>query len=732
MLHNNLRFTDLGGGKSNLIFSLHLHTTYLLRYLPDFLSYTFDTYQATLGQGRKKVRRTLQKNLAELGLMCDELNQENLYHKLIEENTILQILQILERFFKSPKPSLENQPITSERIQSILNKVESHYAEKISLHELAQNEFISASYLSRIFKKQLGISFTQYLQEIRLKHALEDLVHTNQPIEQIAIKNGFTDVKSFRELTKRFYGLTPAAYRKKQQQSAKLENESLVKNNFDELDISKIVSALSFYSKQTTSDDIWQESDSEKILISPQSQPAPLPKSAKLLKIGQISELLKKNIQDMIQQTNQAIAFDYLVIQDFLTDEIILPEIKTDEHISTYLRYSDLDACLQFIQKIKKPLFIIISPWKEAEREKKREKLQLLFRHIQFHFDEDFCKDWKIVYDYSNEKKKNCTTIWEQQIKQLKEWCEPFNIDLSFGMFVQTSELRKEFANCSSYALFLKKNSALVDFYTCNIEPNEHLQESLLHQKYIQTDHAVKELEDAQKLLQCEQLTRPFYLMHWNTLTGNTRLTNGVFFRGALILKTSMTLEELAAGTGVWLNTELFHKYNPFHHLIDGLELFNYEELKRPAFFALSFKNRLQGTILAKDEHYLLTQTKTGYQLLLLNPNYLNPFLSLEDWLVAKQRKEFFLTIQALEQGLYQIKKFTFDYQNGAVYKQMAELSTRNGTDQEMIHYIQKMTRPKLEVFDEYIEENWSFYADLDINSVQLFELKRICDSHST
>lgn len=90
---------QLTGSKTNIIFSLQLHTTYLLRYLPDFLSYTFETYQATLGQGRKKVRQILQKNLAELGLMCNELNLDNPYQKLIEENTILQILQILERFF---------------------------------------------------------------------------------------------------------------------------------------------------------------------------------------------------------------------------------------------------------------------------------------------------------------------------------------------------------------------------------------------------------------------------------------------------------------------------------------------------------------------------------------------------------------------------------------------------------------------------------------------------------
>lgn len=725
IIHPNEYFS-LVGVEPNIVFSLSLHTSYLLQYLPDFFSYTFNTYEPTLGQGRKKMLHLLQKNLAELGLMCDELNHPTPYQRLTEENTMLHILQLLERFFKFPNPKKELQPITNERIQTILNYLESHYTEKISLHELADKEYISTSYLSRIFKKQLGISFTQYLQELRLKHALLDLIHTNQPIEQIALKNGFSDVKSFRELTKQIYGVAPITYRKNHQQPSEQEVVQEQKTSFDSPTITKIVSALSMYSKRTTVEDIWQESDSEKILITPQTDPKPVPEATKLLKIGQISELLKKSSQDMILQTNHEISFDYLVIQDFFTDDIILPDMKTDEHISTYLRYSDLDACLQFIQMIKKPLFLVLSPWKEEETAENMEKLQLLFRHIHVHFDDDFCRDWKIVYDYSQEQSQLQTQRWQRQLEQIRHHCRLIETNLSFGTYVQTEELTEQFLHKTTYARFLQEINPLIDFYTCNSEPNQKIQESLLHQKYIQTDDAVEELKTARQVLQKEQLLKPFYLMHWNTLTGNTRLTNGIFFRGALILKTAMTLGKYVAGTGVWLNTELFHKYDPFHQLIDGLELFNYEELKRPAYFALALKNRLQGTILAKAEHYVLTQTKTGYQLLLFNPNYLNPFLSLEDWLVAKQRKEFFVTIQGLEAGFYQIKKFTFDYQHGAVYRQMADLSTMNGADQEMIRYIRQMTHPQLEVFDESVEPTWSFYANLDINAIQLFELKKI------
>ena len=68
--------------------------------------------------------------------------------------------------------------------------------------------------LSRLFKRQTTISFYQYLQKIRLKHAYYDLIHTNMKIIDIALNHGFKNVKSFENVFKKEYHTTPTKYRK--------------------------------------------------------------------------------------------------------------------------------------------------------------------------------------------------------------------------------------------------------------------------------------------------------------------------------------------------------------------------------------------------------------------------------------------------------------------------------------------------------------------------------------
>ena len=53
--------------------------------------------------------------------------------------------------------------------------------------------------MTRYFKKQTGTTFYQYLQKIRLKHAYYDLMHTDMKIIDIALNNGFKNVKSFKK-----------------------------------------------------------------------------------------------------------------------------------------------------------------------------------------------------------------------------------------------------------------------------------------------------------------------------------------------------------------------------------------------------------------------------------------------------------------------------------------------------------------------------------------------------
>lgn len=95
----------------------------------------------------------------------------------------------------------------------LLTYVEDHYAEKLALEDLADYAQYNRTYVSTLFKQMVGINFHEYLTRVRFQHALNDLTYTKENLTDIALKNGFPDLKT---LTARFRSTllrTPAEYR---------------------------------------------------------------------------------------------------------------------------------------------------------------------------------------------------------------------------------------------------------------------------------------------------------------------------------------------------------------------------------------------------------------------------------------------------------------------------------------------------------------------------------------
>ncbi|MNI94463.1 Bifunctional transcriptional activator/DNA repair enzyme AdaA [compost metagenome] len=73
---------------------------------------------------------------------------------------------------------------------------------------------MAPTYFSRFFKKTTGETYHSYLTSIRLYHAHKDLLNRDASITDIALANGFANVKAFIEAFKKGYHATPAQYRK--------------------------------------------------------------------------------------------------------------------------------------------------------------------------------------------------------------------------------------------------------------------------------------------------------------------------------------------------------------------------------------------------------------------------------------------------------------------------------------------------------------------------------------
>ena len=98
-------------------------------------------------------------------------------------------------------------------IRLLLSYVEEHYAEKLSLEDLADYAQYNRTYVSTLFKQMVGINFHEYLTRVRFQHALNDLTYTNENLTDIALKNGFPDLKTLTSRFRSTFHRTPAQYR---------------------------------------------------------------------------------------------------------------------------------------------------------------------------------------------------------------------------------------------------------------------------------------------------------------------------------------------------------------------------------------------------------------------------------------------------------------------------------------------------------------------------------------
>lgn len=86
---------------------------------------------------------------------------------------------------------------------------------KFGLKEMSNQLGYSQIYLCRYFKKQMGITMTEYLNNVRLSHVVLSLQTTNIPITEICEELGFESYSYFSKLFKNKYGKPPSSYRKK-------------------------------------------------------------------------------------------------------------------------------------------------------------------------------------------------------------------------------------------------------------------------------------------------------------------------------------------------------------------------------------------------------------------------------------------------------------------------------------------------------------------------------------
>ena len=98
-------------------------------------------------------------------------------------------------------------------IRRVRAYIQDHYSEKITLTTAAEQVYISTAYLSRLFKQETGMNFTDYLTQVRIGEAKQQLKEESFSVQEIAQNTGFGNTQYFSRCFRKETGMTPTEYR---------------------------------------------------------------------------------------------------------------------------------------------------------------------------------------------------------------------------------------------------------------------------------------------------------------------------------------------------------------------------------------------------------------------------------------------------------------------------------------------------------------------------------------
>lgn len=151
--------------------------------------------------------------------MNEEYTLERDGWKFAVKTLLCQLILLIVRDFPKGE-TIENEKEIA-RLQSCIEYIGTNFAYHISLQECAGQMGFSPSYFSRYFKSHMGMTFQEYVKNLKIEKAKWLLISTDLPVLDISYQSGFSDIRTFNKIFKKTISESPSYYRKKYKKTEK-------------------------------------------------------------------------------------------------------------------------------------------------------------------------------------------------------------------------------------------------------------------------------------------------------------------------------------------------------------------------------------------------------------------------------------------------------------------------------------------------------------------------------
>lgn len=612
------------------------------------------------------------------------------------------------------------------RVHQIQNYIQSNYQSQISLNDLADRLYLSNAYLSKYVKKHLGLTFMEYLNNVRLFHAVDELLYTDKNMTRIALDNGFPTSAAFNKAFRDIHGEAPNAYRKRMRQ-VKIEQSKWEKDEDEgRYNLLKYIRYKEQKKEENEKNYVVCKADAKQIISR-----AAVWKRA--VNIGEAYALLQSQVQNQLLEICHETGMEYVRIWNLLSEETFFDENKTGRY-----NFRKLDLVLDFLadHRLKpyielgnKPGLFFQSPERAvtgnadspaaASYERFCEIIREFFMHLLNRYGAEEVESW--YFEFWNDPKLNMSKedgeyyiYFEAVYRTLKEILPDSRIGgAGFLLGYETQACREIFK-------IWNKRRVYPDFLSfCSFQYTAYTDGELLYaKKSIDGHYMENQLEIMRGVMEETGFQIPeIHISEWNFTASNQNVFNDGYGQGAYILKTGINMTGSVDFMAYWHGLDINSEYYDSDAVLTGdCGILSRDGIRKPSFYAFQFLGRLQPNILKQTENCIVTTNCRGryvaacHNFKKLSADY--AFVKEEEILVDQQEQfledtqslDFRLQLRHMQNGKYQVKIYYVNKENGNAQELWRKLGYAKRLSKDEAEYLKMRATPAMEMKTVLVE----------------------------
>lgn len=568
------------------------------------------------------------------------------------------ISELTEHFPSQTKPSGVLRPAAGKTLAQITDYIQDNYRNNIRLEDLAEMFHFSQPSMSRFFKSHLGMTFSEYYNNLRLEKATDQLLSTSDSLTEIAFQNGFSDARSMSALFKKKYGILPGEYRSRHldfMPQTRFMNEV----NYLAVTSSSALAPLARYLKENFLNDTLKETSGKEKRLDIEN----IDISAKgtrlrhtwrnICCLGSVRELLYGEIQEILRRVQKEMPFKYIVFHGIFSDDTMVYDELPDGR--AVFSFTVIDKIIDFLLSIRlRPLMqlsftpsaLASAPDKtnffmkyNTSLPKDYDRWTLLVTRLIGHCIERYGLDEVLTWPFcvwnepdttvkmfGFEHKEDFFKLYECTYKAVKKihprlWfgtpalmfilSDPLDWYHSFFDYCRQHQCVPEFLNIHYYDDDLTMDENYPSGSVLNrLSPDEESFTRYIDQMYAQLkEYGIEDL--------------PVYMTEWNLTVSQRNYINDTCFKSCYLTENLLKNYDRLESFAYWSISDFVGEIQPSSHLFHGgLGMFTTNGIPKPVYYIFRLMSRLEERKIASGPGYFITKNENNRHFVMIFYNY--------------------------------------------------------------------------------------------------------------